>query len=220
MRHGSTLALVASCWLAFSTGSVRAGAGPGSGPGAAENWTLPDWSQGFRVAPILLLSRDDVRTELRLKPDQVADAARVIADARHKAASLSGRSDEGIVDLRRAVDEEQRVWLETKLTEDQVERLSQIDLRWEGVAAIATRPAIAEALSLANDQKAALNRALAERDAQRAKPADRERNPAAVENHFLERIWATLNDGQRKRWEKMLGRPFAVTASASRRSPQ
>ena len=215
MRHGSTPALVASCWLVFSTGPIRAGSEP-----TAEQWVLPDWSQGFRVAPILLLSRDDVRAELRMKPDQVADAARVIADARHKANSLAGQSGEGIVDLRQKVDEEQRAWLETKLTEDQVERLSQIDLRWEGVAAIATRPAIAEALSLSDHQKAALGRALAERNKQRSKPADRERDPAAIERHFLQQVWSTLNDGQRKRWEKMLGHPFAVTASAPGRAPR
>ncbi len=222
MRHGSTLALVASCWLALSTDPVRAGEGAGPWFSPTGSWTLPDWSQGFRVAPILLLSRADVQTDLRMKPDQVADAARVIADTRRKATSLTGRSDQDVVALRRAVDEEQRTWLETKLTEDQVERLSQIDLRWEGVAAIASRPAVGEALSLSEPQKSAVGQALAERTRQRHKPDDRKRDPAAVENHFLEQVWATLDDGQRRRWEKMLGRPFAMVVASldhgSRRS--
>ncbi len=218
MRHGSTLALVASCWLSLSVEPVRAGGEPGSGPAVAETWTLPDWSRGFRFAPILLLSRADVQADLRMKPDQVADAARVIADTRRKGASLTRQSGQDVVERRRAVDEEQRTWLETKLTEDQVERLTQIDLQWEGVAAIATRPAVGEALSLSEAQKAAVGRALAERNQQRRKPDDRKRDPAAIENSFIEQVWATLNDGQKRRWEKMLGRSFAVVASAPGRS--
>ena len=226
MRHGSTLALVASCWLTLSPGSdrVEAGSGPAPAPspapGPTESWILPDWSQGFRVAPILLLSRDDVRADLRLKPEQVADAARVITDARQKANQLMGRTDSAAIDLRRSVDEEQRLWLETRLTEDQVERLSQIDLRWEGKAAIATRPGVAELLSLSIDQKAALKQALDDRNRHRARPADRERDPAAIEHQFVQQVWSTLNDGQHRRWEKMIGRPFAVVASTSGRSPR
>ncbi len=220
MRHGSTLALVAWCWLTLADGPARAGSGPnaGLGPNSGTGWSLPDESRGLRVAPILLLSRPEVQAELRMKPDQVADAARVIADARDKAIQLRGRKDPAAVDLRRSVDEEQRNWLEAKLTEDQVGRLSEIDLQWEGVAAIATRPAVAEALALRADQKAALSQAVAERNAHRGRSVGRERDPAAAERSFTQQVWSNLTDGQRKRWERMLGRPFALAASAASRT--
>ena len=195
MRHGSTLALLAAgCFLVLLAPAL-------AGPGGAESWVLPDESQGRQVSPILLLSRPDVQTELRLKPEQVVDVARVIADLHHKAAALRGRTDAAAVDLRRTVDDEQRLWLETKLTEDQVGRLAEIDLRWEGVAAIVGRPTLAETLSLSDDQKAALTRAVAERNAQRDRPTGRQRDPAAAERHLQQQFRATLNDGQRKRWE-------------------
>ena len=215
MRHGSTLALVAACWLTCSPVPARAGSGPDGAAGPTPGWNLPDASRGARVAPILLLSRPEIQAELHMKPDQVSDVARVIADARHKAIQLRGRTDAAAVDLRRGVDEEQRAWLETKLTEDQVERLSEIDLRWEGVAAIATRPGVAESLALSSDQKATLGRAVIERNAHRGRPLERERDPAAAERHFTQQVWSTLTDGQRKRWERMLGRPLALTASAA-----
>lgn len=212
MRHGPTLALVASFWLA-SAGPGPAWAAPDGGPEPAPAWSLPDASRGHRVAPILLLSRPEVQAELRMKPDQVVAAARVIADARHKAAQLRGRSDQAAVELRRGVDEEQRLWLETKLTEDQVERLGELDLQWEGPAAIADRPALAESLSLSPDQKAAVGRALDDLKQHRGRGAERGRDPVAAERHFAQQVYATLSDGQRKRWEKMLGRPLAVAAA-------
>ena len=209
MRHGSTLALLAAGWLFVLFAPALAG------PGAAESWVLPDESQGRRVTPILLLSRPDVQAELRLKPEQVADAARVIADLHHKAASLRGRTDAAAIELRRTVDEEQRLWLETKLTEDQVGRLAEIDLRWEGVAAIVGRPNVAETLSLSDDQRAALTRAVAARNAQLDRPADRQRDLAAAERHLQRQVRATLSDGQRKRWEGMIGRAFTVTPTTT-----
>lgn len=210
MRHGSTLALVASCLLAATPGLARAGSGPGHEAG----WILPESSRGVRVAPILLLSRPEVQAELHMKPEQVADANGVIADAYHKASLLRGRTGQDVVEQRRAVDEEQRVWLETKLTEDQVGRLTEIDLQWEGVAAIATRTGVGEALALSSGQKAIVVRALADLRKHQSRPAERERDPAAAERHFTQQVWANLNDGQRRRWEKMLGRPITLMATA------
>ena len=214
MRHGSTLRFLALCGLALAVAPARARAG---GEGGAA-WALPDESRGARVAPILLLSRPEVQADLRLRPDQAADADRVIADIFRKAAPLRGRTDAAAVEARRVVDDEQRLWLETKLTEDQVGRLGEIDLRWEGIAAIASRPAVAEALSLSDDQRAALARAVAARKAQRALPADRQRDPAAAERHFAQQAEAILNDGQRRHWERMLGRPVAAVAAAPGRA--
>ena len=208
MRHGSTLVCFLACGLV-----VGAAVGPAR---AGEGWTLPDQSRGIRVAPILLLSRPEVQADLHLKPEQVAEAAEVVASIHARAAHLRGRTDAAAVELRRAVDDEQRTWLETKLTEDQVGRLAEIDLRWEGVAALATRPGVAEGLSLSDPQRATIARAVAERNAQRARPADRRRDPEVAERHLDQQVFTTLSDGQRRRWEKMLGRPFAVFAAGAK----
>ena len=211
MRHGSTRALVASSWWLLLVGSAFGGGEDGSG--SAGPWILPAASQGVRVAPILLLSRPDVQADLQMKPDQVADVHQVILDLYRKAAALHGRKGQDAIEQRRAVDEAERLWLETKLTEDQVGRLSEIDLRWEGAGAIATRPAVGEALSLSDSQRTTLARALVQRNAQRVRPAEGERDPAALERSFQQQVWATLSEPQRKRWERMIGRPFAVAAT-------
>lgn len=182
---------------------------PARWAGAAEAWILPDESRGHRVAPILLLSRPDVRADLRLKPEQAAEAGRVIDSMHAKAAQLRGRADAEAVELRRAVDDEQRAWLETRLTEDQVGRLAEIDLQWEGIAALASRPAVGEALSLSESQKQELHHLVAERARQvNSDPPANER----ARRRFTQQAEAVLDEGQRRRWGRMLGQPFAAVA--------
>ncbi len=202
MRHGATLALV-PLWFGIALSPA---------PALAGGWSLPDESQGVRVAPLLLLSRPDVRADLKLNADQAADAGRVIDDLHRKAAALKGRTGAAAVAERKAVDELQKAWLESKLTEDQVDRLAQLDLRWEGVAALATRPAVAESLALSDEQKSALGRAIADH---RAKARD----TAAAEAQLNTRALTILSDAQKQQWERMLGRSF-TPAKTSTPSPQ
>ncbi len=60
--------------------------------------TLPDDRLGVRIAPLLLLSRPDVRTEVKLTPDQEAQALAAISDLHGRAvgderdASRSGKT--------------------------------------------------------------------------------------------------------------------------------
>ena len=204
MRQGTTFALVPLCFGAML------------GQALAGSWALPDESRGNRVAPLLLLSRPEIRDDLQLAPDQVIEVDKAIADLHQKAAALKGKTGEAALAGRRAVDEDQKAWLEKNLTIDQVDRLWQVDLRWEGPAAMATRPSVAEALSLSDEQRAALNRAILERNAQRAKVKD----IAAADHQFTLRAMSVLSDGQKQRWERMLGRPLAIkTASATPHQP-
>ncbi len=204
MRQGSTLPLV-SLWLGLAAGS----------PALAGGWGLPDESRGARVAPLLLLSRPDVRDDLKCTPDQAIEADRAIADFHRQAAGLKGRTDAAAKAERRLVDERQWMWIELHLTDDQRDRLGQVDLRWEGPAAIHTRPAVAEALSLSPDQKAALARLVAEHHAERAK------DPLAAGHKFEAKATALLDEGQKQRWDRMLGRAFTpkVLAASSEREP-
>ena len=204
MRQGPTFALVPLLltWLGIIPGATSAG-----------SWSLPDESRGSRVAPLLLLSRPEVRDDLRIAPEQVVEVEKAIAELHEKALALRGKTGEAAVAGRRSVDEGQKAWLEAHLTPDQVDRLWQVDLLWEGPAAMATRPAVAEALALSDEQKAALHAALFERNAAR----DMTKDVAAANHQFGERALATLSDGQKQRWARMVGRPIArkVTASAS-----
>jgi len=207
MRHGTTPALVVPlCWIGLALTSVPALAG-GQG--------LPDESRGSRVASLLLLSRPDIRAELHLNADQTAGAERAIAESHRKAAALRGRTDPAAKALRRSIDESQWTWIEFHLADDQRERLEQLDLGWEGPAALATRPEVAKRLALTPDQSAALARALADRNARRAKARD----TAAIDAEFATRALTVLSDAQKQKWETMLGPPFtprAVAASGSR----
>ena len=202
MRQGSTLALVPLCWLGLALAA---------GPALAAGWSLPDEARGSRVAPLLLLSRPDIRAELHLDADQAAGADRAIAEFHQKAAALRGRTDPAARSLRRAVDQGQWTWIEFHLGDDQRERLDQLELRWEGPAALAHRPEVAKALTLTPEQSTALARAVADRNAQRAKAHE----PAAVEAELARRALAVLTDAQKQKWDAMLGPPFTLRTLAT-----
>jgi hypothetical protein len=211
MRQGATFALVPMLCLAIVGGSGRAGDGDGT---VAGSWSLPDESRGSRVAPLFLLSRPEVREDLKIPAGQFDEIDRAIADLFAKAAALRGKKGQAAIEARKAVDEGEKDWLEKHLTPDQVDRLWQIDLLWEGPAAMATRPAIAEDLALSDEQKAALHAALRERDARKAKTKD----VAAANHEFGARALTILSDGQKQRWARMVGRSIAhkpATATAS-----
>jgi hypothetical protein len=201
MRRGSTFALV-PLLLCLGLAAPRAG--------LAGSWSLPDASRGSRVAPLLLLSRPEVRDDLRLAPDQVAEAEKAVAALREQAAALRGQTGEAVLTGRRAVDEGQKTWLQEHLTPDQVDRLWQVDLLWEGPAAMATRPGVADDLGLSDEQKAALRVALAERNARRDQTGD----VAGANRQFGERALVVLSDAQKKRWTEMVGRPIAAKGAA------
>ena len=179
---------------------------PGPGPALAGGWTLPDESRGHRVAPLLLLSRPDVRDDLQLPAAMAAEVDRAIDDLHRKAAALKGQTGEAAVDGRRAVDEGQRAWLESHLTPDQ--------RRPAGPA----RPPLG-------------------RPRRHGHPPDRRRGPRPLrraagrpgqgrrrlqgpprarasdaEQHLAAQALAVLSDGQKLRWERMLGRPFMPRA--------
>jgi hypothetical protein len=73
---------------------------------------------------------------------------------------------------------------------------------------MATRPIVAAALDLSEDQKAALAKALADCKARRDHGRD-------AEQHLATQVMATLSEGQKQRWERMLGRPFHPRATSS-----
>lgn len=175
---------------------------------------LPDSRLGIRTAPLLLLSRGDVRDELKLTPEQVADSERTIADLHEKAAELKGRNDAEAVAARGEIEAASRAWLLRALTPAQRDRLTQLDYQWEGPSAVITRAFVAESLGLSDAQRRALAEAVAERDRRRAGgppvPADEERLARAVVEQ--------LTEAQQRRWRSVLGpaAPFRAAAGPAR----
>ncbi len=176
-----------------------------------EGWTLPDERHGIRTAPILLLSRPEVRADLAITPEVAAEADRFTADLRARAGTLKGRPNTEVVASRRAVDEAQREWLDAKLSPAQRARLDQIDLQWEGFSALITRPVVAEAIGLGRVQRQDLAQSKAKRDADRGAGLPW----AESERPFAEAALAILSDAQRQRWRTMLGAPLPGPAAVA-----
>ena len=195
MRQGATFALVPLTWLAILAGSSLAG----------DSWSLPDESRGSRVAPLFLLSRPEIREDLKIAPDQAAEIDKAIVDLFEKARALKGKTGQAAIEARKAVDDGEIAWIEKHLTPDQVARLWQVDLLWEGPAAMATRPSVADELSLSDEQTAAMKAALRERNALR----DKTKDVAAANHQFGVRALTILSDGQKQRWAEMVGHPIA-----------
>jgi len=171
---------------------------------------------GMPTAPILLLTRADVQSDLKLDPKLVVECQRVAGILQHKASSLKGMRLPGMVAARRAVDEEMSQWLIGHLTPAQLDRLDQLDLQWEGPSAMLRRSLIAEGLTLTSDQREKLTRYLAESKAQRA-----HRTWTYDDHHDLTRkALAILSEKQRHLWVRILGEPCLFAIGAQTQSTQ
>ena len=177
---------------------------------------LPDDRLGMRTVPLLLLSRPDVRADLKLTPEQIRAADHAIAELYNKAATLRGRAGPEVIAARRKIDEEQARWIEHELSAEQVARLGEIDLQWEGPSAVLSRPKIGESLGLTDAQRQGLAQAVEVRNRHRAKG----RPAVEVERQLAEQALAILNTDQKARWKALLGRPFAVQTAATNSDPR
>lgn len=179
----------------------------------AGEWMLPDDRMGIRTAPLLLLSRPDVQADLRLDQTQILGAHAAINELTRRAVALRGKSGTSVIAERRAIDEAQLEWLGKNLTGNQLERLRQIELRWEGPSAILSRPTVAEYLKLSAEQRQSLARIITERNAARARTPAAGIRPGADDQAFQQRTQAVLSPVQQELWVRLLGTPvqFAST---------
>jgi hypothetical protein len=168
---------------------------------------------GIRTAPIFLLTRSDIQADLKIDPKLAAACRHVAASLRHKASALKGLKIPAMVAARRAVDEEMSQWLITNLKPEQLDRLDQIDLQWEGPEAMLTRPFYDESLGLARDQREKLTSYLAEAKAHRAQ------GTWTYEDHheLTRKAFTVLSEQQRHLWVRILGEPciFKIGANAA-----
>jgi len=165
---------------------------------------LPDSRLGIRTAPLLLLSRPDVQADLKLSVEQVGEATKAIADLHTKAAGLRGVKGEKAIAARREIDEQQRTWIETRLSEEQRKRLLQIDLQWEGMPAIVSRSALGSFLELTPEQHTQLGQVVAVHNQRRSAGEPLQ----TLERETTTKMLAVLTETQRQRWKAMLGVPF------------
>jgi hypothetical protein len=190
MRHGLTVMLVALGLGLF--GIERVG----------ESSEPLDNRLGLRIQPIFLLTRVDVQTDLKLLPDQIADANRVGAELYRRAQFLRGQKGPAVDEERRKIDYELTRWLVERLTVLQFERLREIDLQWEGAAAM-VRPIVVEYLGLTPEQQQKVRQYLKDSMKQR------EQAPWTATDHtqLTRKAVGILSDTQKERWTDLLGKP-------------
>jgi hypothetical protein len=179
----------------------------------AGEWILPDDRLGIRTAPLLLLSRPDVQTDLKLDRAQILGAQNMINELTRRAGALRGRTGTAVIAERRAIDEAQLDWLGKSLTGNQLQRLRQIEIQWEGPAAMLSRPSVAEHLRLTAEQRQRLARIVSDRAASRKRgPKD----PTGDEA-FNRQVQSILSPAQHGLWTVLLGTPvrFAATSNPS-----
>jgi hypothetical protein len=212
MSHGQRL--VPAARLAILSILIALDIAPGHSCLGGAFPSLPDSRLGYRQAPLLLLTRADIRTELGLSPEQVASAERALADLYPKVAALKGKGPEAVPE-RRVIDEAQESWLATELSEAQRKRFIEIDLQWEGPSALKSRPVVADHLGLTPEQRAQLAGAIAERNRQRGAGGD----VFECEKVLMGKVRALLTPEQLARWKAMLGHSFTPQLATTRTTP-
>jgi hypothetical protein len=159
---------------------------------------------GLPIAPILLLTRADVRQELKLTPEQVSESERAVAEIFKQASTLRGRKDEQAIAARKAIDDRSVAWISQTLSIAQRDRLIQLSLQWEGPSALINRPLITESLALTREQSKQIDRLVLERN------KIRQNGPPNIadERQLFMATRAILDQNQRDRWLALLGPPF------------
>jgi hypothetical protein len=195
MRHGSTRT---SLLLALACCGLVAPAA------RSDDIILPDSMLGAQVAPLLLLTRVEVRSELGLTDEQWESARQTIAELHEQAKALMGRGNgPDVIARRRVIDDAGMRWISATLSSEQRSRLGQIDLQWQGLGAL-VRPMAVELLGLNEEQVGKVRKALAEPP---KGPPDRA---------WAERVLAVLTADQRAHWKSVLGKPVPFIATATR----
>ena len=172
---------------------------------------IPDNRRGIATAPLLLLTRPEVVSDLELTEAQSAAAEEAITRLYARARSIRGKTGEAAIAARKLVDQEQIQWLEANLSERQRERLLQIGLQWEGASALISRPILSDTLRLTAEQKTRLSVAKKTRDeARRADPAAYR----SIEDKWSREALTILDESQRGIWKAMLGHPLSFHLAA------
>ena len=178
----------------------------------AQEIQVPESRRGIRTAPILLLCRPEIQKELALTPEVASEAKALASGLQRKATALHGKTGPGVQFERRTIDQEQTEWLNKTLTAQQLDRLLQLDLQWEGTGAFISRPMIAEYLSITPKQAETIKRLYKSRVKQQISQAESDQIQA--------RILTQLSEQQRDQWNALLGKPFRFDAGSPTQDSQ
>ena len=195
-----------TCWLAIA-GLAR--------PCLGSPPPLPDNRLGYRQAPLLLLSRPDVRADVGLDATQAADAERALTDLYVRALPLKGKTGPEADAARYAINQAEASWLKTRLSDAQRKRLVQIDLQWEGPSALISRPIVADHVGITPEQRKGLLNAIAQSNLQRDRTGDWRES----EHQLALQALKLLSKEQQERWYAMLGRRFTPQLADMRTAP-
>jgi hypothetical protein len=166
---------------------------------------------GIPTVPIFLLLRSDIQKDLGLEQAQIAEANRAATEFYAKALNLKGKNGAGLLAARKQIDTEERTWMRAHLNPKQRERLAQIDLQWEGAAALLSRPVVAEYLGLSAENRTEVTRVISDAAALRER-AGRLTYEEHVE--ITRRAVARLSEKQRQHWIHVLGQPCRFVIAA------
>jgi hypothetical protein len=171
---------------------------------------------GMRTVPIFLLARSDVQKDLGLTPKQGEECKHAAFTFYDRAFHIRGRKDAGAQAARKAIDFEMSAWLDKFLTPEQLDRLEQIDLQWEGASAMLSRPFLDDSLKLTPAQKDKVQACIAAGKAQRAVEG------WSYENHVNQTRTAIayLDARQRSLWIGLIGRPCPFRVSVEPQTAQ
>ncbi len=205
-RGKGRLVLMGILWIQL----VPMGALHAQSTSPANDWYLPDNRLGIRTAPLLLLSRPDIQADLRMERTQILGSQNTINELTRRALALRGKTGAAVLVERRAIDQAQLEWLSMNLTGNQLERLRQIELQWEGESAMLSRPMVATYLKLTAEQQQTMARLIAERNQLRTQG----RSSQQSDQTYRQKILAMLSPGQQELWNNLLGMPFRFAARA------
>jgi Spy/CpxP family protein refolding chaperone len=178
---------------------------------------------GGMGGPVNLLARQEVQKELKLTTEQTEKATALATSNREKMmAELEGvdQADRGakMMEVSKKLNEEGLKKIKGFLKEEQVTRLTQIDLQQRGLPVLADDKEVAKKLSITDEQATKIKTITADMQAERREimqSAGDDRQAAGQKVQTLqketgEKILALLSADQKKTWKEMTGEPFTL----------
>ena len=204
MREGKgRIVLLGILWMGFGAAISHA-----QNSSHAGGWCLPDDRLGIRTAPLLLLSPLTFRSIYDSNGHRSWELKTRSMSANTSSPDPARQDGAAVVAERRAIDEAQLDWLSNNLTGNQLERLRQIELQWEGVPAMLAAPWSAViSSSLRNSSKRW----------HESSPSGTGFEHKAARHRKLSRLFtekpSVLSNSQKELWANLLGTPFRFAAT-------
>jgi len=224
MRRIALATLLAGALVGMALSQPPAGGRRGQGgqpPGPPMGAPMM-FARGGPMMMLFLLNNPQVQQELKLTEEQRDKVSALSEQLREKfrglGQELRGLSPEEREKRVQAVNEEVEKELAKVLKKEQLQRLRQIALQVEGLAALA-RPEIAKQVGLTEEQQRKIEEILREANEKRralfqqGPPADRQamfREMQKIREWVDEQIGKLLTEQQKKKWQELIGEPFKL----------